>query len=122
MIKFAVRNNLYYPLMLILFTFLRNITDILLKAIFNLKSPYFTSILIFFSEFLFGSMTILYNYSSSENSSKIIKSMGIKLIQRKTKINRSDTYLIIYILIFFASYFDFISLTYMRFYIFFEIK
>ena len=100
MIKFAVRNNLYYPLMLILFTFLRNIIDILLKAIFNLKSPYFTSILIFFSEFLFGSMTIWYNNSSSKNNSKIIKSMGIKLIQRKTKISRSDTNLIIYILIF----------------------
>ena len=122
MIKFAVRNNLYYPLMLILFTFLRNIIDILLKAIFNLKSPYFTSILIFFSEFLFGSMTIWYNNSSSENNSKIIKSMGIKLIQRKTKISRSDTNLIIYILIFFASYFDFISLTYMRFYIPFRNK
>lgn len=122
MIKFAVRNNLYYPLMLILFTFLRNIIDILLKAIFNLKSPYFTSILIFFSEFLFGSMTIWYNNSSSKNNSKIIKSMGIKLIQRKTKISRSDTNLIIYILIFFASYFDFISLTYMRFYIPFRNK
>lgn len=122
MIKFAVRNNLYYPLMLILFTFLRNIIDILLKAIFNLKSPYFTSILIFFSEFLFGSMTIWYNNSSSQNNSKIIKSMGIKLIQRKTKISRSDTNLIIYILIFFASYFDFISLTYMRFYIPFRNK
>lgn len=122
MIKFAVRNNLYYPLMLILFTFLRNIIDILLKAIFNLKSPYFTSILIFFSEFLFGSMTIWYNNSSSRNNSKIIKSMGIKLIQRNTKISRSDTNLIIYILIFFASYFDFISLTYMRFYIPFRNK
>ena len=122
MIKFAVRNNLYYPLMLILFTFLRNIIDILLKAIFNLKSPYFTSILIFFSEFLFGSMTIWYNNSSSKNNSKIIKSMGIKLIQRKTKISRSDTNLIIYILIFFSSYFDFISLTYMRFYIPFRNK
>ena len=122
MIKFAVRNNLYYPLMLILFTFLRNIIDILLKAIFNLKSPYFTSILIFFSEFLFGSMTIWYNNSSSKNNSKIIKSMGIKLIQRNTKISRSDTNLIIYILIFFASYFDFISLTYMRFYIPFRNK
>ena len=122
MIKFAVRNNLYYPLMLILFTFLRNIIDILLKAIFNLKSPYFTSILIFFSEFLFGSMTIWYNNSSSKNNSKIIKSMGIKLIQRKTKIIRSDSNLIIYILIFFASYFDFISLTYMRFYIPFRNK
>ena len=122
MIKFAVRNNLYYPLMLILFTFLRNIIDILLKAIFNLKSPYFTSILIFFSEFLFGSMTIWYNNSSSQNNSKIIKSMGIKLIQRKTKIIRSDSNLIIYILIFFASYFDFISLTYMRFYIPFRNK
>ena len=122
MIKFAVRNNLYYPLMLTLFTFLRNIIDILLKAIFNLKSPYFTSILIFFSEFLFGGLTMWYNNSSSESSSKIINRMGIKLIQRKTKISRADNYIIIYILIFFASYFDFISLTYIRFYIPFRNK
>ena len=122
MIKFAVRNNLYYPLMLILFTFLRNITDILLKTIFNIKSPYFTSLLIFFSEFLFGALTMWYNNCSSENSSKIINRLGIKLIQRKTKISRSDTKLIIYILIFFASYFDFISLTYIRFYIPFRNK
>lgn len=117
MIKFAIRNNLYYPLMLALFTLLRNVIDILLKSIFELKSPYFTSILIFFSEFVSGGLTMLYYNSNSENDSKMTKHLGIELIERKSTINRADSNLIIYILIFFASYFDFISLTYIRFYI-----
>ena len=47
----------------------------------------------------------------------MIRQLGIELIQKKSKISRADTKSIIYILIFFASYFDFISITYIRFYI-----
>ena len=117
MIKFAIRNNLYYPLMLALFYLLRSITDISLKEIFKFKSPYFLCILSFFSEFLFGGMTMWYNNSNSESSSKVIKRMGIKLIQKKSIISRADSKIIIYILISFASYFDYISITYIIFFL-----
>ena len=117
MIKFAIRQNLFYPLMVILFTFLIKIIQILLNYILNFKTQYLLSALFTFSEFIFGIGSILFKTSCCINSSKNKKSMRIKLIQGKSNIVIPNNKFKISILIFFASYFQFFSIFIIRFYV-----
>ena len=62
MIKFALRNNLKYPLELLIFSFLRDLDNILIDYFFNFDSLIYMS-LMFLGEFFFGLIIYLYQTS-----------------------------------------------------------
>ena len=107
-IRIGIRNNLFYPLNLIIFIFLRRIIEMLISLIYGNTGLYLYPAIIFASKFIFG--LIVFSYSGYFiKSIKLRKIMGMNLIQAKNEISKADSSLKIFILIFFASYFDFIG-------------
>ena len=77
MIKIGIRNNLIYPLMLIINTSIRKIDSILMIKINNFEASLFLTFIIFFGEFVFGIIIYLSNLlfltknkKSKENASR----------------------------------------------------
>ena len=111
MIKIGIRHNLIYPAMLIVFIGLRKIVEILI----DLKNEKATNIhkfllpfLIFLSKFIGGLIASkLSKYIVKSNSGKTI--VGFKLIHSKRDIPIADKNSKIFVLLFFASYFDIIG-------------
>ena len=88
--KIGIRNNLYYPLMLIIFISLLKVDEILLNNVCKYQNTHFIiSLLIFISQFCAGFFVLLF-----QNKSEIIR------LDKKIKIN---------ILIILASYFNYIG-------------
>ena len=108
MIKIGIRNNLFYPVMLIVFIGLRKIVEILLLDSSSNYGKYLLPFLIFFAKFLAGLI-------AQKNSQYILKSdnrntiAGFKLIHSRIEVPKVDKMGKILILIFFASYFDIIG-------------
>ena len=113
MLKFGFRHKNFYPLMLLLFIFLRIVADKILKL-----HPYGDNIdfiipfLIFFSQSLIGFIIYLY-YSKKSSSSKTsdltpIRIGTIELILNKSYISNDSKKKII-LLVISASFFDFIG-------------
>ena len=117
MIKFGIRRNLVYPIILIICDFLRKI-DVYLMSDFNLKYSLLFVLLMFLSELVSGISLFLYHkkYLINKNETKKVF-MGIKLIN-STIINilYPDSSLKIYILIFLISLFDFIEFLLLNYY------
>ena len=107
MIKIGIRNNLFYPLMLIIFTLFRKINSILMKKMFDFDGSLILTLIMFLSEFLFGLFLFIRHiqFVSRKRYSKVI--MGIKLIQALDEISHPDSNIKIYILIFLSTFFDF---------------
>ena len=116
MIKFGNRHNLIYLLLLTLFIALRRIESIIMGLIYNYKGPFLLAVLIFLSKFLFGLFGYLYSNSGKKINPKY-KFMGITLIQTKKKLKVPDKQNKIMILMFLASYFDFVGTVVRKFYI-----
>ena len=108
MIKFGKRKNLFYPLMLILFIGLRRIIEILMQSFYEIKEPCLLPGLIFLSKFIFGIIGY-YIYIKGIQSTRLDKLIGTNIIHTKNQYSANDSTLKISILIFFASYFDFIG-------------
>lgn len=119
LIRIGIRQNLFYLLMLIIFTFIRNIDSIVIDQVVGLKSSLFHTFLMFFGEFLAGITIYSYQLRFLRKSKKLKYSsyLGITLIQPKTDISAADRCYKIYFLIFIISYFDFIEFTMKTFYI-----
>ena len=114
MIKIGIRNNLIYPLMLIINTSIRKIDSILMIKINNFEASLFLTFIMFFGEFVFGIIIYLSNLlfltknkKSKENASRNSSLLGIKLIQRKSKLKIPDKKYKIYFIIFMTTFFDF---------------
>ena len=61
MIRIGIRNNLFYPSMLVLFILLRRIVQEFITFNFkNQLNPYLLPFLIFISEFIFGLIAMRY--------------------------------------------------------------
>ena len=108
MIKIGGRKNLLYPFMLLLCITLRRIIEIFfLPKIFEYLGNYLMAFIIFFSQFVFGLLSICC-FSYKQKSNKINKILGIQLIHAKNQISElsSDSHIKIFILIIFASYFN----------------
>ena len=98
--KIRIRNNLYYPLMLILFISLLNINEALINQVCGyIRGNFIIPLIILISQFFSGFLG-LYKNNYSEN----------ELIKNKPKNIQADGKIKIYILIFFASYFNFIGI------------
>ena len=94
MIKIGLRNNLLYPFLLIIFTFLRRVLSVIISELLQFKSSLsFLAFLMVFSEFISG--LIIYLYQTN--------------IVEYQKMTYHDTKFKVYILIFIATYFDFIE-------------
>ena len=93
--RIGIRNNLYYPLMLIIFISLIKIDELIIINVCEFKSNVFIipSLILISQVFAGGIRIIKNNYSE------------IELIQSKPKISQTDSQIKIYILIIFATYF-----------------
>ena len=109
MIKFTHRQNLKYPLLLLLWNVLLDVHGILVSHFFNVSGLSINLPLMFLGEFLAGSLIYLYQYkfylSKKKGNSEF---MGIKLIRAKQNLAK-DSNKKIFFLIFCAAFFDFIE-------------
>ena len=108
MMKIGIRYNLLYPLMLIIFSFFRKIDSILMYDIIGVKGSLLLTLIMFLSEFLSGLILFRYHmaFLRRENKSTF---MGIDLIEGQTEIHSPDSDIKIYLLIFCATFFDFVE-------------
>ena len=106
--KIGIRHNLLYPLMLIIFSFFRKIDSILMYDIIGVKGSLLLTLIMFLSEFLSGLILFRYHmaFLRRENKSTF---MGIDLIEGQTEIHSPDSNIKIYLLIFCATFFDFVE-------------
>ena len=110
MIKIGIRNNLFYPLMLIINSTLRQILSILMDEVIEFDESLLLEIIMFLSEFLGGLILYIYHKILLRNKKEINqKFMGIKLIIGKSDILHRDRCYKILFLIFTAGFFDFIQ-------------
>ena len=110
MIKIGLRNNLLYRLFLIIFTFFRRILFVVISDLLKFKSSIsFLTLLMFFSEFIVGLSIYMYQLKFFKHNKKTnAKKSSIKLIVTHNEISYPDSLFKIYILIFIATYFDFV--------------
>ena len=108
MIKIRIRKNLFYPMMLLIFTFIRGIDYILLINKSEFNGTVLLTILMFLGEFIFGFIFYLWNlHFLSKEINRSFMGIKLKLIQGKSEISHPDKNIKIYFLIFMASFFDF---------------
>ena len=114
MIKFAIRPNLKYPLLVLLFNGLRDIDSILLSKLLKFGDALVYTPLMFLGEFFAGLIIFLYQ-------KKIVKKnlfkekgpdkyMNIELIKTENKIKIIDSKLKIFFILFCIALFDFIQM------------
>ena len=116
MLKFGFRNNNFYPLMLLLFIFLRKCLEIIIKYHdYKDNVDFIISFLIFFSQSLIGFIIYLFYFKRNKDEVKTAqiqisptKIGKIILIENKTYIS-NDSKLKKICLIIFASIFNFIG-------------
>ena len=109
MMKFALRNNLKYPLELLIFSFLRDLDNILIDYFFNFDSLIYMS-LMFLGEFFFGLIIYLYqaHFLNKNKGLKVNTYKSIILIRNKENLAIDSKTKIIF-LVFIAGFFDFVQ-------------
>ena len=109
MMKFALRNNLKYPLELLIFSFLRHLDNILIDYFFNFDSLIYMS-LMFLGEFFFGLIIYLYqtHFLNKNKGLKVNTYKSIILIRNKENLAIDSKTKIIF-LVFIAGFFDFVQ-------------
>jgi len=107
--KIGIRNNLYYPLMLIVCISIRKIDEIIINLSCQYDKGYFIiPLLIYTSQFLAG-LIPFFNSEKKKTSEKNNAYSGIELIKNQSTIDQPDNETKIYILIIFASFFNYIG-------------
>ena len=107
--KIGIRNNLYYPLMLIVCISIRKIDELFIKYLCDYNKGFFIiPLLIFISQFSAGFKSCL-NYKKKKASQNNNNYLGIELIQNESTIIQSDKQIKIYILVIFASFFNYVG-------------
>ena len=113
MIKFGIRQNLFYPLMFIFFIFARRIIKhyIERKDHYNFNGPFLLVLLMYIFEVIISTIIYFRNQKREkrELTEKLYSNRRLKLINKEEIIKRADNICKILILIIFASYFDFIG-------------
>ena len=110
MIRFTSRPNIKYLVQLIIWSFIRDVETEIIDKIFVFDIDLIYTLLMFLGEFSFGAITYLYQKQFLEKKLNENKSAGksVKLITNN-QIKIYDSKCKIYLLIFFASLFDFIE-------------
>ena len=104
-IKIGIRNNLLYPLMMIIFTLFRKIDSIFMSKYINFNGSLLLTLIMFLSEALVGLIFFIRDLRIISGGNSKFNQMNLIFNQKKIKI--PDSILKIYILIFFAAFFDF---------------
>jgi len=112
-IKFSFRKNLIYLFLLFIFLILRRILGIIISAIYGLDNSLIFCLLMFLGEFI-GGLIIYYKQVSflDENKKEKEKEESLfvpQITKIKVEMKRADNLPKIILLIFFASFFDFIE-------------
>ena len=109
MLQFALRNNLKYPLELLIFNVIRDTESQLIDYFFNFDSLIYMS-LMFLGEFFFGLIIYLYQTSflNKNKGRKSIRYKSITLITNKGRLAKDSKTKIIF-LVFIAGFFDFVQ-------------
>ena len=114
MIKFVSRPNIIYIIQLIIWNVLRKIEKTIISELFEFNDSPLFSLLMFIGEFLAGLIISRYQKHSFTKKKVILEPKGSKsleLIQNEIKITFHDKVVKLYLLIFFASFFDFVGFT-----------
>ena len=118
MIKFVIRQNLFYPFMLIIFSTSRQILSILMDEKIDFEASLILEFIMFLSEFVTGLILFLYNKRIFDNKKEINKEfMGLKLIVEDPEMYYPDNSFKILFLMFVAGFFDFIQFSIETYYI-----
>ena len=109
MMKFALRNNLKYPLELLIFSFLRDLDNILIDYFFNFDSLIYMS-LMFLGEFFFGLIIYFHqkHFLNKNKGPKVNTYKSIILISNQENLAIDSKTKIIF-LVFIAGFFDFVQ-------------
>ena len=109
MIKISFRKNQIYLILLIISYLLRRILSIIISEIFKLDNCLLFCFLMCFGE-IFGGLSV-YSYQRAflNKNKKSIYSLAYKFGKKKTELKRADNWLKIFLLIYFASFFDIIE-------------
>ena len=107
--KIGYRNNLYYPFMLIVCISIRKIDELFIKYLCEYSNGFFIiPLLIFISQFFAGFIPC-FNYQKKKATQSNNIYLGIELIQNESTIIQPDKQIKIYILIIFASFFNYVG-------------
>ena len=110
MIKVGIRNNMAYPFMYMLLIIIQRVVRIILGIFIKKDILIILTLINFFSDFFFGALILCLQKETNKSKSQK-KILGIKLIHntRGNSPKSRDNYFKIFTLIFFCSYFSFIS-------------
>ena len=108
MIKFALRRNLIYPLQLMIWHLLRKLETMLISYLFNFGDSLIYTPLMFIGEFISGLIIFLYqkNFVKKGKEKKAPKFITETLLHNEITLLYPDKDFKIWLLIFFAAYFD----------------
>ena len=110
MIKIGIRNNLLYPLMSIIFFYLRKIESIAMDKMTGFNGSLLLTLIMFFAEIISGFSFYMYEKNAIFNRKRSkSKFMGIKLIEAPDELKSPDSQLKIYLFIFVIAFVDFIE-------------
>ena len=109
MIKFALRPNLIYPLQLIIWNLLRKLETMLIGSLYKFSDSLAYTPLMFIGEYVSGLIFHKYQKKFTKRKNKPSKFLSITLREGPYKILSPDRKIKIYILIFFAAFFDWIQ-------------
>ena len=117
MIKIIIRKNLIYLLLLFISYFLRRVLMIIIEKLYEMQATLLFSFLMVFGQIFGGAIISIYQATFLRKKKKTQTRFVLKLINNKVKINRTDGWEKIILLIFFASFFDLIEFIILAYYI-----
>ena len=117
LIYISTRRNLVYVLYLIIFYYLRKAVLLIISTRYEFNDSLIFTFLMLLGEFCAGLSLYMYNRYLLKKEKININVFGLKLIQKEAKMKRSAHIIIIYILIFFSAFFDFVEFIIATFYI-----
>ena len=109
MIKCTLRRNLIYLFFLFLYYYLRKIISIIMSQVLKFNISLIYTFLMVLGEFFGGLSIYIYQKKFLAENKKTNNRFKIKLLANRTTMNPIDGRIKIYILIFFASFFDFVE-------------
>ena len=109
MFKFAIRPNLIYPFQLMIWNFMRTVDKLIIIIILKFGISSIFTLLMFLGEFILGLIVYLYQQNFLSKNKEIPKFMSIVLYQPRNILKIPDKKYKIMILLFFASFFDFVQ-------------
>ena len=109
MFKFAIRPNLIYPFQLMIWNFIRTVDKLIIIIILKFGISSIFTLLMFLGEFILGLIAHLYQQNFLSKNKEIPKFMSIVLYQPRNILKIPDKKYKIMILLFFASFFDFVQ-------------